>query len=237
MGRIHSIESFGAVDGPGVRFVAFLQGCPLKCLFCHNPDSWETNGGREISAKELVDQILEYRNFIKDGGVTLSGGEPLMQPEFVKEVLTLCKQNGLHTAIDTSGGVELILSRQAIDAADMLLLDIKDVDSDDCEVLTGRPNKMAFDTLDYCEKTKKPVWIRHVLVPGYTLKQEKLERLAKFLSGYQCIEKVELLPFHKMGEFKWKEMNKKYELSDTPIPTEEQVKMAREIFIKQGLKL
>lgn len=236
-GRIHSVETFGAVDGPGVRFVVFLQGCPLRCKFCHNPDTWNPKDGQEISAAELIEQISSYRNFIRKGGVTLSGGEPLLQPQFVKAVLDGCRELGLHTAIDTSGGVPLETAKPAIDAADMLLLDIKDIDPDGCRELTGQDNQNALSILRYCEEVGKPVWIRHVMVPGLTLQTDKLKRLAARLKGYRCIKKVELLPFHKMGEYKWEELHIPYSLADTLEPTKDEVAKAKAIFLQNGLPL
>lgn len=234
-GYLHSVESFGAVDGPGVRFVAFLQGCPLRCLFCHNADTWKQNEGRKVTAGELVRQILQYKNFIKKGGVTLSGGEPLMQPEFCLAVTLLCQREGLHVALDTSGGVPLERCKDAIDAADMLLLDIKDIDKEGCVKLTGQSNENALDILNYCDYKGKDVWIRHVLVPGYTLDTYKLIRLARVLSWYSCIRKVEMIPFHKMGEYKWDYVDKAYQLKNTPAPAPEQVEQAKEIMRKYAL--
>lgn len=236
-GRIHSIESFGAVDGPGVRFIVFFQGCPLRCLFCHNPDSWSFTEGKETTAGAMIDQIVDYRSFIQKGGVTLSGGEPLAQPAFCQALLALCKAEGLHTAVDTSGGVPLATAKPAIDKADMLLLDIKDFNSDDCKTLTGKTNENALAILNYCEENGKPIWIRHVCVPGYTLIPEKLERLAEYLSHYACVQKVELIPFHQMGMYKWDFVDAEYQLKDTPVPTEAEMEVAREIFRKHGLKL
>lgn len=236
-GRIHSVETFGAVDGPGVRFVVFFQGCPLRCKFCHNPDTWNPAEGKPVTAKELAGQIASYKNFIKDGGVTLSGGEPLLQPEFATALLLECKRLGLHTALDTSGGVPLSAAKPPVDAADLILLDIKDIDQEDCRALTGQDNQNALALLRYCQQTGKPVWIRHVMVPGLTLKRDKLSRLAAFLSGFSCIQKVELLPFHKMGEYKWEQLGRPYSLTDTPVPEPEEVALAKEIFRKQGLPL
>lgn len=236
-GRIHSVETFGAVDGPGVRFVVFFQGCPLRCKFCHNPDTWNPAEGKPVTAKDLAGQIASYKNFIKDGGVTLSGGEPLLQPEFATALLLECKRLGLHTALDTSGGVPLSAAKPPVDAADLILLDIKDIDQEDCRALTGQDNQNALALLRYCQQTGKPVWIRHVMVPGLTLKRDKLTRLAAFLSGFSCIQKVELLPFHKMGEYKWEQLGRPYSLTDTPVPAPEEVALAKEIFRKQGLPL
>lgn len=237
VGRLHSIESFGAVDGPGVRFVAFLQGCPLRCRYCHNPDTWNPQEGTVISSGELVEQILTYKSFISRGGVTISGGEPLLQAEFCEAVIDGCHENGIHTAIDTSGFIPLEISKNAIDKADMLLLDIKDIDPDDCEALTGQSNENAIKTLDYCEETKKPVWIRHVIVPTVTLKDEKLQRLGKFLKKYSCIEKVELLPYHIMGKYKWEQLKIPYSLEGIEPPEKEEVERAKEILRQEGIEI
>jgi pyruvate formate lyase activating enzyme len=237
IGRIHSIESFGAVDGPGIRYVLFLQGCPMRCLYCHNPDSWDSHKGRVVSVDEMMADILSYRNFIRKGGVTISGGEPLLQLDFVLEILRRCRALGLHTAIDTAGSVPVARSAPVIDAADLLLLDIKALDGDVCRKLTGMSNRHELDTLDYCEKTGKPVWVRHVVVPGITLDEAKLDALARYLASYRCVEKVELLPFHKMGEFKWRELGLDYELAATPAPTADEMRRAKAIFESHGLKL
>lgn len=232
IGRIHSFESFGTLDGPGLRFIVFFQGCALRCKYCHNPDTWEIKGGKPVSVAEIVKKIDSCRSYYRNGGVTLTGGEPLLQAEFVKELLVECKKIGMHTAIDTAGSVPLSKSSEAIDAADMLLLDIKALDSDMCKELTGMDNRFTLETLDYCEKQGKPVWIRHVLVPDYTLNMTKLQELADFLEKYSCIQKVELLPFHKMGAFKWEGLGIEDPLRETNEPTSEEIAQAREIFAK-----
>lgn len=229
-GKIHSIETFGAVDGPGVRFIVFLQGCSLRCLYCHNPDSWNISEGKESTVDEMMTQILSYKNFIKKGGVTLSGGEPLLQPEFVKELIIKCKENGLHTALDTSGSVNLDSAKPVLDKVDLVLLDIKDIDNDSCKILTGKSNKQTLDVLDYCESISKPVWIRHVIVPGYTLDYNKLEKLSAFLKKYKCIEKIDPLAFHKIGEYKWEQLKLDYKLIDVREPIDEEMRKVREIF-------
>ena len=236
-GRIHSIESFGTLDGPGIRYVLFLQGCPLRCLYCHNVDSRSPEAGRTMTAGEALADILTYRPYIRRGGVTLSGGEPLLQPEFACEVLDGCRAHQLHTAIDTSGAIPLDQSRPAIDRADLILLDIKAIDDDLCVALTGASNRNTLATLEYCEATRKAVWIRHVLVPGYTLDEARLTRLADHLWRYSCIRKIDLLPFHKMGEYKWEALQCPYELLDTQPPTEEEMRQARAIFQSRGLLL
>lgn len=229
-GYIHSYESFGAVDGPGIRFVVFLSGCPLQCLYCHNPDTWVQNTKNKITADELIAKVLPYKNFISSGGVTISGGEPLLQAEFCEEFILKCKKNNLHTAIDTSGAISLDISKKAIELADLILLDVKDIDEEDCIKLTGKSNKNTFATLEYCEQIKKPVWIRHVLLPQYTLKRDKLERLAEYLKGFSCIEKIELLPYHVMGKYKWEELCMPYALDGIEPPTNEEVAEAKAIF-------
>lgn len=232
-GRVHSKESFGAVDGPGIRFVVFLQGCPLRCAYCHNRDAWEEgDSSQDVWSKDLLAEILTYRNFIQRGGVTFSGGEPLLQSEFCLAMTQGLKEEGIHVAIDTSGIMPLEKIRPVIDLCDLILLDIKAFDDSVCRDLTGASNKNALRLLDYAENIGRKVWIRHVLVPGYTLKKELLEDMARYLSAYSCIEKVELLPFHKMGEYKWD--SREYRLKDTPVPTGEEVEMAKKIFQKRG---
>ena len=235
MGRIHSIESFGALDGPGIRYVLFLQGCPLRCVFCHNPDTWHADAGRLIGSREVVQDILRYKNFIRKGGVTLSGGEPLMQPAFAASILNGCRENGLHTALDTSGAVSLLACREAVDAADMLLLDMKAADDVLFRRITGRGMDNTLDILNHCENAGKPVWIRHVLVPGLTLEEAQLKQLGRLLAPYRCIERVQLLPFHKMGEYKWEALGESYTLGGTQPPDDNAVDRARAILIDAGL--
>lgn len=232
-GRIHSYETFGAVDGPGIRFIVFFQGCPLRCLFCHNPDSWDVKLGTEASVEEIVEKVMAYRGFYRGGGgVTLSGGEPLAQHEFVYELICALKREGIHTAIDTSGAIPLSVCGKVVEAADMLLLDIKAIDSALAEKITGTPGILEREKeyLDYCESVGKRVWIRHVAVPGLTLDYDMLRKMAEFLSGYTCVEKIEPLPFHKLGEHKWPEGA--YTLADTPQPTAEEVEKLNAILKK-----
>ena len=234
-GRIHSIESFGTLDGPGIRYVLFMQGCPLRCLYCHNRDTRDLEAGMTMTAGEVLADILTYRNFIARGGVTLSGGEPLLQPAFACELLDGCREQRLHSALDTSGIIPLSESRPALDRADLILLDIKALDDDLCVALTGSSNRNALATLDYCETSGKTVWIRHVLVPGYTLDEARLNRLADFLLRFTCVRKTELLPFHKMGEYKWEALKSPYALTETPVPTDEEMRRARAILQSRGL--
>ena len=248
-GWIHSIESFGTVDGPGIRYVLFVQGCPLRCLYCHNPDTWSVyedknnnkdstcamRSGKVTDSETVINDILSYKRYIKTGGVTISGGEPLMQIEFVLDIVKMCKENGIHTAIDTSGCIPVSRSKAVIDEADLILLDIKSLDNKQSIKLTGSSNVNTLATLDYCEKTGKKVWIRHVLLPGWTMDIDRLKSLAEYLKPYKCIEMVELLPFHKMGEYKWKELGIAYTLSETAEPGRNDVDMAKQIFINEGI--
>lgn len=235
MGRIHSVESFGALDGPGIRYVLFLQGCPLRCLFCHNPDSWCAAGGRRVGSRDVLRDILRYRSFIARGGVTLSGGEPLFQPTFTAAILEGCREQGLHTALDTAGSVALIACRPALELADMLLLDIKAADDTLFRRITGRGIDNTLEVLGACENWGKPVWIRHVLVPGLTLAEAPLHAMGRLLKPYTCIERVELLPFHKMGEYKWAALGAAYTLGDTPPPDGEQMAWAARLLQGYGL--
>ena len=230
MGNVHSFESFGTLDGPGLRFIVFLQGCPFRCLYCHNPDTWNPDGGRRVGAEEVVSRIERCRAYLRNGGATISGGEPLLQPEFTLDLLRRLKDVRIHTALDTSGLIPLEVSAPAIDAADMVLLDLKALDAEACFKLTGGRVENARATLDYCEKTRKRVWIRHVVVPGLTLDLAKLKALADHVKGFACVERVELLPFNKLGEYKWRELGLDYTLGTVPSPTPEQMAEARALF-------
>lgn len=234
-GFIHSTDSFGAVDGPGIRYVVFFQGCPMRCIFCHNPDSWTFGQGTEMSVDDVVDKILPLRSFYRTGGVTLSGGEPLAQPEFAEALLRRLKDEGFHTAVDTAGSIPLERCRAAVDLADLILLDIKAFDPFLCKNMTGVDGSSAKALLEYRQQTNRPVGLRHVLVPGYTLERGALESLAEYLSSYSCIERVDLLPFHQLGAHKWKELNIPYTLEEINPPTAEEVSMAQSIFRAKGL--
>ena len=237
-GNIHSIETMGTVDGPGLRYVVFLQGCALRCQFCHNPDTWNPeNAPIHWTSDKLVAEILKYRVFIEKGGVTFSGGEPLMQAEFVVETAQKLHQAGLHVAVDTAGFAPTETLRHVADVTDVFLLDIKALDDTLCHRLTGQGNKQALRLLAYCEQYGIKVWIRHVLVPGVTLERAALERLADYLKPFRCIEQVELLPFHKLGEYKWEALGMRSPLVNTPVPTEQQIRLAAEIFTLRGLRL
>lgn len=218
IGRIHSFESFGTVDGPGVRFVVFMQGCPLRCMFCHNPDTWNPHGKcqYELSAQELIDEVVRYRPFIKSGGVTVSGGEPLMQANFVADFFSLCHKEGLHTALDTSGAIINNDVERVLDNTDLVLLDIKTMDPQLYPRLTGvgQTNNLAF--LDTLEKRKLRAWVRHVVVPGLTDDDRWLRRLGEHVSRYECVERIEILPYHTLGTYKYEQLGMKYRLGGIP---------------------
>lgn len=217
-GNIHSIETFGTVDGPGIRTVIFFQGCPLHCLYCHNADTQRSIDGKKYDAEELLKFALKYKSYYKasNGGITATGGEPSMQPEFLAEFFKLCKNEGIHTALDTSGYVDLNTAEMFIPYTDLVLLDIKHLDNDKCKKLTGHENTKALKFLEYLNKKNIPVIIRQVVVPGWTSSEEYIMKLGSFVTDFKCIKKMELLPFHKMGEYKYVEMGLKPPLADVP---------------------
>lgn len=234
-GYIHSVETFGSVDGPGVRYVVFMQGCPLRCLYCHNPDSWKMKDGKLKSVKEIVSDIMKYSSFISSGGVTISGGEPLLQAKFVLKLIKQLKKHNIHVAVDTSGSLPLKVSKDVLDAADLIMLDIKELNESDHKTLTGLGNSNTLETLSYLKSINKPIWIRHVVLPSYTLNESKLKNLAEFLTNYNNIEKIELLPFHKFGEYKWENLGYDYKLKQIEPPTSEEMKKVKQIFTDLGL--
>lgn len=236
-GYIHSIETFGAVDGPGIRYVIFMQGCFYRCQYCHNPDTWKLKEGKITTVRKLVKDIKPYINYIKDGGVTISGGEPLIQAEFVYKLIKKLKRLNIHVAVDTAGSIPIEKSKKVLDVASLILLDVKSLDNALNKEITGYDNLNTLNTLKYCEEKNKDVWIRHVVVPSLTFSEEKLEELAKFLTNYKCIKNIELIPFHKMGEYKWKELNLDYKLYDVPATNQDQMKIVKKIFEKYKLPI
>ncbi|MFI3314322.1 MAG: pyruvate formate-lyase-activating protein [Rikenellaceae bacterium] len=214
--KIHSFESFGTVDGPGIRFVVFTQGCPLRCLYCHNPDTWSCeNAPKEMSARLVMDEILKYRNFIKKGGVTISGGEPLMQAVEIKQLFELCKADGIHTALDTSGIILNDKVKELLKFTDLVLLDIKSIDELQYEQITGKSLlSKTLQFLDYLEENQIKTWIRHVVVPTLTDSDELIEKLSNHLKPYKMVEKVELLPYHNLGITKYESLGIDYPLKD-----------------------
>lgn len=236
--NIHSLESFGTVDGPGIRFVVFLQGCPLRCLFCHNPDTWDVRQkpAYQWTPQELLDEVVRYKSFIRSGGVTCTGGEPLLQATELTEFFKLCHDAGLHTCLDTSGAVWNEQVRSLLDHTDLVMLDIKTLDDTLHPQLTGQPRTNNQRLLDELQATHKPTWIRHVVVPqhpdGQTLTDDdqRLHTLARFVARYSCVEKVELLPYHTMGRQKYTALGIDYPLEGVPPLSKERIDNARNIF-------
>lgn len=217
-GYLHSIESFSTLDGPGIRSVVFLQGCPLRCLYCHNPDTWNIRSGKLTDTDDILKSISRNLNFIsRDGGVTISGGEPTLQIDFLAELLKGLKSMGLHTAVDTSGYVSLENAEKIIEYTDLFILDIKHMDPWKCKDLTGKTNRRAFELLAYLEKNSKDVWIRNVLVPGFTDDDEHIRSLCSFAKSFDNIKRLELLPYHDMAKEKYRELNIQYRFEDMPL--------------------
>ena len=233
---VHSIESFGSVDGPGIRFVIFLKGCNMRCRYCHNPDTWKMTTDDMRSADELLAQATRFRSYWgKKGGISVSGGEALLQMDFLIELFCKAKAMGINTALDTSaqpfGRVEPFFSKfkQLMQYTDIVLLDIKHIDNDEHKLLTGHGNANILDCTRYLSRISKPVWIRHVLLPGVTDKESDLLRLHDFLSTLDNIQKVEVLPYHTLGVYKWKQLGIKYTLKGVEPPSAESIKRAEQI--------
>ena len=235
-GKIHSVESFGSVDGPGVRYIVFLQGCHMRCKYCHNPETWAMEGGEELTAKEVFDKAYRYRNYWKkNGGITVSGGEALLQIDFVIALFKLAKEKGVHTTLDTSGNPftreEPFFSKfnELMKVTDLFMLDIKQIDDEKHKKLTGWTNSNILDLAQYLSDNGKAMWIRHVLVPGITTDDADLEKLRDFVGSLKTVERVEILPYHTLGVFKWENLGIPYELGDVMPPTKEEIAHAEEI--------
>lgn len=242
-GFIHSTESFGTVDGPGVRFVVFFQGCPMRCKYCHNPDTWDFKGGTETTAEELIKEYDSYKEFLKSGGITATGGEPLAQPEFLAELFALAKKNNIHTCLDTSGAVYNPDNHGLIDSVlentDLVMLDIKHIDDDRHRELTGLSNRNILAFAEHLSDLKIPVWIRHVVVPGITDSYDDLFRLGEYISRLDTLKALDVLPYHDMAKAKYKNLGIDYPLSDTPPMSKEGAIKAKDTImsgIKSGLK-
>lgn len=243
MGYIHSLETFGTVDGPGVRFVVFFQGCPMRCQYCHNPDTWNPKDGQQMEAGEIIARFLRNASFYKTGGITATGGEPMLQIDFLTELFTLAKQHGIHTCLDTSGvmfpgeeetdgaGPRKRLEKidAMLDVTDLVMLDIKHIRPAEHKALTGHSNRNILAFARYLEQKQKPVWIRHVVVPGITFEKEELTELGRFLKTLSNVEKLEVLPYHALGKVKYDNLGIDYVLKDTPQLTKEQAKEAERI--------
>lgn len=229
--RVHSFESFGTVDGPGIRYIVFLQGCPLRCKYCQNRDTWDIHGGHMVEIDEILKTILRYENYIKPtGGVTISGGEPLLQAESLIILLEELKKYNIHTAIDTSGMFKLTDTiKHLIDLTDLFLLDIKHIVPEKSKELIGVSNELELEFAKYLNEINKPVWIRQVLIPGFTDNEEDLLKLKEFLSSLSNVEKIDILPYHDLGKFKWEKLNQDYPLKDIRTATDEDINRAKKI--------
>ncbi|MEV3859561.1 pyruvate formate-lyase-activating protein [Streptomyces sp. NPDC050095] len=237
-GSVHSWDLSTGVDGPGTRFVTFLSGCPLTCLYCHNPDTWKMRNGKRTLADAIVEEAAKYTRFIEaaGGGATVSGGEPLLQPVFAGELLHRFKHElGLHTALDTSGFLGVRATDALLRDVDLVLLDIKSWDRDTYKKVTGRPLQPTLDFAHRLADLGKNVWVRFVLVPGLTDDPANIEGVAAFAGSLGNVSRVDVLPFHKLGEAKWQALGKDFTLTGTPSPTPEQITTAREIFAGHGL--
>ena len=213
-GNINSIETMGLVDGPGIRMVIFLQGCPLRCLFCHNPDTWNTKENMIMTPEEVLKKVLRYKNYFgNEGGITFSGGEPLLQPEFLLETLKLCKENGINTALDTAGVNNNIGNKEEIlKYVDLVIWDIKAIDKEEYKKMTSKEIDESLEFLALCQKLNKKMWLRQVIVPGINDTKEYILKLKNFIKPLKNIEKVELLPYHVLGVEKYKKLGLKYRL-------------------------
>lgn len=235
-GRIHSIETFGSVDGPGVRFLIFLKGCNLRCRYCHNADTWNPESNDLRSADELLDRAERYRSYWgEEGGITVSGGEPLLQIDFLTELFKEAKNRGINTCIDTAGEPftreEPFITkfRELMDYTDLLLVDIKHIDREQHIKLTGKPNDNILDMLNFLSDMGKPIWIRHVLVPGITDNDDYLRQTGEFLSTLSNVEKIDVLPYHSLGKFKWEELGIPYTLDGVEPPSADRIENAKHL--------
>lgn len=245
-GYIHSIESFGTVDGPGVRYVVFFQGCPMRCQYCHNPDTWNMTDGKKMTVDEILAGYERNRSFYKSGGITATGGEPMMQLDFLTELFSRAKEKMIHTCLDTSGIIyQLAIKKENNDSiekiqkllqvTDLVMLDIKHIEEESHRELTGQENKGILEFAKVLDKQNKPMWIRHVIVPEITYKKEPLIKLGTYLGKLSNIEKIEILPYHAMGKVKYENLGMDYVLKDTPQLRKEDAKIAEE-YINQGMK-
>ena len=232
-GFIHSTESFGTVDGPGIRFVIFFQGCPMRCLYCHNPDTWKIGTGTKRTVESLLAEYDSVKEFMKNGGITCTGGEPLVQIDFVTELFEKAKEKGIHTCLDSSGITFTPDSTEKFErlckCTDLVMLDIKHIDREEHKKLTGHYNDNILAFAKYLDSIGKPVWIRHVVVPGITFDEKELTELGLFLKTLHNVEKLEVLPYHSMGKVKYDNLGMDYVLKDTPQLTKAEAKEAERI--------
>ena len=229
--KVHSVESFGTVDGPGIRFVLFLQGCNLRCKYCHNRDTWDINGGKYVSLDDVFSKIIKYKNYIyPNGGVTVTGGEPLIQAPFLIELFKKLKEEKIHTCIDTSGMFPLNDNlKLLLGLTDLVLLDIKHINSEKCKKLVGFGNEKELAFARYLSENNIPMWIRQVLIPGFTDDEKDLIELRDFISSLKTVEKVELLPYHNLGAYKWTQLGFDYEFENVSSPSDKDIERAKSI--------
>ena len=236
MANIHSFESFGTLDGPGVRFVVFTQGCPMRCKYCHNPDTWDFKAGKEYSTQEVFNEIMKYKNYIKRGGVTVSGGEPLIQIDFLIELFTMLKKENIHTCIDTTGIMfdktnnDLLKKYdKLLEVTDLFIVDIKHIEEEPHKELTGVSMKNPFNFINYLNDNNKDLWIKVVLVDGYTNDVKVLTKIKSFINTLSNVSRVEVLPYHTLGVNKYEEMGIKYPFKYKKRPSNEDIERAKEI--------
>ncbi|UYM16985.1 pyruvate formate-lyase-activating protein [Endozoicomonas euniceicola] len=237
LGRVHSQDSFGTVDGPGIRYVVFMQGCHMRCRYCHNRDTWDLREGGELKSHgEVFQDIYKVRNFLS-GGVTVTGGEPLIQAEFVADLFAECRKAGMHTCLDTNGFTKTISEpvERLLANTDLVLLDLKQIDDAMHQKLTYVTNQHPLNFARYLHKINKPVWIRYVVVEGYTVDPQYAARMAEFIAPMKNVEKVEILPYHALGVHKWDLLNDTYELESVTPPTTEQLEAIKKEFIQRGV--
>lgn len=241
-GRIHSLESFGTVDGPGVRYVVFVQGCPMRCAYCHNPDTWEMNAGTEMEASYIIEQYERNAGFYKGGGITVTGGEPLMQVDFLIELFTLAKQKNIHTCIDSSGiafNPDNVTWMEKLDRllalTDLVMLDIKHIDPEKHKELTAQPNDKILAFAEYLSEKGVDTWIRHVVVPGITDDDTYLYKLGYFIGGLKTLKALDVLPYHTMGKVKYEKLGMPYKLEGVP-PMDKNKVIEKKQVILNGIK-
>lgn len=241
-GKIHSLQSFGTVDGPGVRYVVFLQGCPMRCLYCHNPDTWTIGAGEEMEASYIIEQYKRNEGFYKDGGITVTGGEPLVQIDFLLELFELCKQNNINTCIDTSGITYKPANTEynekldkLLTMTDLVMLDIKHIDPEKHKALTSQPNDGILAFAKLLSDKNIPIWIRHVVVPGYTDDDVYLEKLGYFIGGLKSLKALDVLPYHDMAKPKYENLGIDYVLKDVP-PLDKSVALEKKQVILNGIR-
>lgn len=232
VGKIHSFETLGAIDGPGIRFILFMQGCPLRCKFCHNRDTWDFKGGNEYTVDEIYEKVLKYKNYFiaSNGGITVSGGEPLLQADFIIELFKRLKQAGINTALDTSGMFDITDKiKELIDLTDLFLVDIKSINDEVCKNLVGHSNIKELEFIKYLDSVGKEIWIRQVIVPGITDIEDDLYKLRDFINSIDHITKVDLLPYHDLGKYKWLELNEIYPLENVRTANSDDVERIKKI--------